>query len=211
MEPADSDIDGLIALWTLLDDHRELLVGKRGQKQTRLHGMPNASPGVSLTAPRREHVPSWLEPCSSLVSRICEGSIGRKDSARILDRADEPTFRIVPCHPPSSHVRRRLRDGRAPGRRRRRSQKRHQPQHRRGPVEIVTDTLTSPTMASPGGLRTAAHLLKEWRDSRTRPGRPRKSRSPTSGRQPRHRRRIRTCAARLPGGSPPPLPLRHGA
>jgi hypothetical protein len=86
--------------------------------------------------------------------------------ARILDRADEPTFRFVPLPPslvprpgvapaaPAAHD-----EGDGPE-----APEPTVPTIDGTRVEVVTDTLTALTMASPPDPRTPAHLPDEWRD-----------------------------------------------
>ena len=86
--------------------------------------------------------------------------------ARILDRADEPTFRYVPL-PPSLVPR----PGQAPATAPEPDTvdatevpTAALPNIDGTPVDIVLDTLTSLTMASPLDPRTPAHLPEPWRD-----------------------------------------------
>jgi hypothetical protein len=86
--------------------------------------------------------------------------------ARILDRADEPTFRFVPLAPslvprngvqPATTVVEGVDDATE-------ALETAAPHIDGTTVDIVTDTLTSLTMASPPDPRTAAHLPDAWRD-----------------------------------------------
>jgi hypothetical protein len=83
--------------------------------------------------------------------------------ARILDRADEPTFRFVPLPPslvPTNGPLPSPSQPPAAG-----DEADDAPPNINGTrVDIVTDTLTSLTMASPPDPRTPAHLPEAWRD-----------------------------------------------
>jgi hypothetical protein len=83
--------------------------------------------------------------------------------ARILDRADEPTFRFVPLPPSLVPVPGQAMPIASP----------HEasavvgtvgPAIEGTPVEIITDTLTALTMANPPDPRVPAHLPEQWRD-----------------------------------------------